>query len=552
MSMKDLEKAEQAVARAMEAAAESQQPRFGDNPQQFFASIYAWVQAAELEAPVWNVDSRRRDAWLSTFWRREPHLAGVLNSVVAIDKNRGWTLTGGRMKVRRYETILRRNTLAAPDLAGWRDFMTTQSMAYYTSDIGAIAEIGREGEGGPLRALYHLDTTKCYLTGDVERPLRYINTKDAWAADDYFRVPSLPSIDENMRGLGICALSRVLDLARLMVAIYMHDEEKLLARAPKGLLLLQGITEEQWSTAMRARDAKLDERERQYFGAVAVLASEGLENVDAKLVALSQLPDGFNLEQFTNLLMYGYALAFGYDPIEFWPVAAGALGRGRETEIQDEKATGKGATDFVLGYQENLQDLLPEDVLYEFEERNDDANLKRAELTRAWAEAIAVLAPGVPLLDAQEARSLLAEQGIIPAEWTEIDEELAVSDEGVERGLRYVRQRLMDDARVRRSLSTSMHEPIVRRHWPTGKEVVLWQSGAAALRRSSWQVVKPQALPVRRSEGDVLYQGDGWAITEGDVDEAITRARADVGEDFASLMDNEPYTADELEDLGNG
>lgn len=550
MSMKDLEKAEQAVARAMEAAAESQQPRFGGDSQQFFASVYSWVQAAELEAPAWSVDSRKRDAWLSTFWRREPHLAGVLNSVVAIDKNRGWTLAGGRMKVRRYEGILRRNTLAAPDLAGWRDFMATQSMAYYTSDIGAIAEIGREGEGGPLRALYHLDPTKCYLTGDVERPLRYVNTKEPWSQDDYFRVPSLPSIDEDMRGLGICALSRVLDLARLMVAIYMHDEEKLLARAPKGLLLLNGIGEEQWATAMRAREAKLDERERQYFGAVAVLASEGLDTVDAKLVALSQLPDGFNLNEFTNLLMYGYALAFGYDPIEFWPVSAGALGRGRETEIQDEKATGKGATDFILGYQENLQDLLPEDVLFEFEERNDDAQLKRAELTRAWADAVAALAPGVPLLEASEARSLLAEQGIIPAEWTEIEEEVVTNDEGLERSLRLVRQRLLDDARVRRSLSTAMHEPIVRRHWPTGKEVVLWQNGAEALRRSTWQVVKPQALPVQRAEDDVLYQGDGWVITEGDVSEATERARSEVGEDFASLMDNEPYTAEELEELG--
>ncbi len=60
------------------------------------------------------------------------------------------------------------------------------------------------------------------------------------------------------------------------------------------------------------------------------------------------------------------------------------------------------------------------------------------------------------------------------------------------------------------------------------------------------------AVPTQRAEGDVLYQGDGWAITEGDVDEAVARARAEVGDDFASLMDNEPYTAAELEELGNG
>lgn len=542
MSMRDLEKAERAVARAMDAAAESQQPRFSDTPQEFFSSVYAWVQSAEMEAPAWSVDSRRRDDWLSKFWKREPHLAGVLNSVVAIDKNRGWTLTGGKMKVRRFEQILRRNTLAAPDLAGWRDFMTMQAMAYYTADMGAIAEIGREGEGGPLRALYHLDPTKCWLTGDVEKPLRYTKTKDPWGPDDYFRVPSLPSVDEDMRGLGVCALSRVLDLARLMVAIYLHDEEKLLARAPKGLLILKGVGEKQWRSAMAARESAMDEKERQYYGAVAVLASDGMDDVDAKLFALSQLPDGFDVEKFTNLLMYGYALAFGYDPIEFWPVSTGTLGRGRESEIQDEKATGKGANDFALGYQENLQDLLPEDVLFEFDERNDDAELKRAGLVKAWADAVGALASGQTLLEATEARTLLAEQGIIPAEWTEIEEELTTTDEGVERGLRYVRQRLLDDARVRRSLSSSLSEPIVRRHWPTGKEVVLWQSGAEALRRSSWQAVKVPTVKTARAEGDdVLYQGADWQIGVDDLNEAIERARAEIGDAFASLMDGGEY-----------
>ena len=59
---------------------------------------------------------------------------------------------------------------------------------------------------------------------------------------------------------------------------------------------------------------------------VEVIASGGMEQADAKLVALSQLPTGFDREVFTDQLMYGYSLVFGFDPTEFWPVNAGALG----------------------------------------------------------------------------------------------------------------------------------------------------------------------------------------------------------------------------------
>src|SRR5690242_20297214 len=125
---------------------------------------------------------------------------------------------------------------------------------------------------------------------------------------------------------------------------------------------------------MAARDAALAGENYKYFDAVAVLAS-GAADVDAKLVALSQLPAGFDRRTFTDLLMFGYALVFGYDPIEFWPVQFGALGRGNETQIQHDKATGKGGLDFALGFQEQLQENLPDTLQYDLDQRDQDADL---------------------------------------------------------------------------------------------------------------------------------------------------------------------------------
>ena len=117
---------------------------------------------------------------------------------------------------------------------------------------------------------------------------------------------------------------------------------------------------------MAARETNLSKLEREYYGGVAILAQEGVDQIDAKLVALSQLPAGFDLESVTKLIMLGIALAFGYDPIEFWPIDTGALGRSRESEIQHMKATGKGGIEFIRSFQDRLQRELPPTLLFEF------------------------------------------------------------------------------------------------------------------------------------------------------------------------------------------
>ena len=520
----------------------SRQPRF--DPEQTYYATLRWLQDATLDEPEYVADSRKRDGWLRRFWRAESHLAGVVNSVVAIDKNRSWTLIGGRNQVNRYNAILR----DAENGQGWRHFTSQQALAYYTADIGAISEIGRDGEGGPLRALYTVDQVRCKLTGNVAYPLEYkpargLGKAQKWKQDEFFRCVSLPDSDEELLGLGYCAVSRCLELAKLMVAVYQHDQEKLGARAPKGLLLLKGIAQKQWEAAMEVRTASLNNAEQEYFGAVAILASTGPDEIDAKLVALSQLPDGFDLKTFTDLLMYGYALAFGYDPIEFWPVAAGALGRGRETEIQHRKATGKGGMEFALALQDQLQRELPDTLSFEFEQRDASGEMLDAAVAKAWADVADVLyQKGEGILDREQVKSLLAERGVIPPEWTALEEDSVATAEDD----RTDRQRLLESPQVQRSILRYPNEPIVRYRWPQNRIETLWERGVEAIPRS-WQVEgqakgkKERQKAVRRAEGDdILFEEGEVVITEDDVTRAIQTGRERMGEDYASLLDNEP------------
>ena len=386
-----LSAADDTIQRARESIDQfSRQPRF-TNAQlnsAAFDLIANNALIASLNPPEYRINSRPRDIWLSQFWRRDTHLSGVLDGVVAIDKNRGWTLTGGRNQVARYEQVLH-NWQAAPGRLGWRSGISALATSYYSTDLGELLELGTEGKSGPLRALYHLDPTRCNTTGDDLTPIAYYpkrGKKIDFGWDEILWINSMTTIEEEFHGLGYCAVSRCIEVAKIMLAIYQYDLEQLGAAAPRGLLLLPGLTRQQWDEAMEARSYEKEGRGFDYFSPVAVIA--GGDNLDAKLLALSQLPADFSLNDFTNLLMYAYSLAFGYDPSEFWPVQYGSIGRGAETQIQHDKATGKGGLDFILSFQEQLQQILPESLEFMFDNRDDKADLLQAQIYKAWGDAI--------------------------------------------------------------------------------------------------------------------------------------------------------------------
>jgi hypothetical protein len=357
----------------------------------------------------------------------------------------------------------------------------------------------------------------------------------------------MPSDDETMNGLGFCSTSRVAEIVTLLYSVLMHDEEKLGARMPQGLLLISGVSEEQWTQSMEARSARLDAQNRSRFGGVQVLANETPDQIDAKLIALSQLPDNFDRETFISQCLYAYALCTGYDPREFWPVSGGQLGTATETETQHMKATGKGGLDFALSLQERLQLELPDTLAFEFQQRDDEGAILEATVAQAWADVSKTLyeagaATGQPLLDRRYALSLLADHGVIPAEWTELEEETQATDtEGPEQEEPVLappaeEEAALENERVRRALDRFPGEPIVRYAWPSGRLTVLHDPAAPRKRRHF--VMRGMT---RRQEDEVLYKSGDVVITQADVDVAIAVGRKRTGDEFAGLLDAPAY-----------
>lgn len=490
----------------------SKQVRFQTDTEGLFTSWYTWGTSISEQEPAYVNDSRVRDKWLREYAKEEPHLSGVLSTVVAIDKNRGWRMIGGRNQVNKFTNILH-SMEVAPGVVGWRSAISHFSQSFWSTDMGGLLEIGRDGKNGPLRALYSLDPARCKLTGKINYPLSYYprNGKIIPMRDmDYIRVTSLPNTDEAYNGLGFCAVSRCLDLTKLMIAIYTHDKEQLGSLAPRGLLLLNGITQRQWVDAMRSREADLEARERDYFSNVAVIASSAA-TVEAKLVALSQLPTGFDLREWMDMLMYGYALCFGYDPSEFYPVQFGAIGRGTETEIQHEKATGKGRLDCVLGLQEQLQMNLPDSLEFLFDQRDEKGDLLHAQVDQAWADVSETLLKSGSIT-IPESRVLLSQQGVIPSTWSpspdvestdqeDTDNEPLVDESGKEveevdpstvtpvdatKIQQKTRDILLQMPRVIRAIEKYPKEPLVEYSYPENRISILAYRAEDLLGRRLW------------------------------------------------------------------
>jgi hypothetical protein len=310
-----------------------------------------------------------------------------------------------------------------------------------------------------------------------------------------------------------------------MVAVIEHDKEQLLAKMPRGLLLLKNIYEGQWELAMKSQAEELTAKEREFYGGLSIFFTDA--TADALMVALSQLPQDFDTKTFVDLLMYGYALSFGYDASEFWPVQYGAMGRGTETEVQALKATGKGGMDFVLAYQDNLQRVLPASVHFEFEQRNEQGQLLEAGVEKAWAETIQEMAapsgPGMSeTLTVAEKRQLMAERGLIPEDWTAEEETETATDTGEEE------ERAMMLPEVRRALALYPDELIVRYDWPLGITRTVYDPGKPRrtysvprhvhIERDSGHIPIPigDTCPLCGHAGGVRYGGHGdWTVCDG-------------------------------------
>jgi len=517
MEVKALDKVAEIVERT--ATGESSQPRFSE-PTSIFSRVYRWVLSSMANEPGERASVRVWDAWYRDIVQQEPFLAGIFNGVVQTDVNRGYSITGGSRQVKTFTEVVKGfdrwikvgNKYVKGNTGGWRAYSSWQSQSYWATRMGFVSEIGRQGRGGPLFTLWSVDPTRCELVGDPAVPLKYYPSSGGtqeWAYDKFIRKCSLISTDETKLGYGFPAVARCYQLAKIMVGVLLHYQQKLGTKTPDGILTGKFIGETEWKTALQARDESLQAKSDSYLNSIATIMSSGGDMPEFALTLLSSLPDRWDIDLWVKILMRGYETAFGYKG-EFTYENAGVLGRGNEVEVMHRNATAMGGRDYILAHQGELQELLPPTIGFLYDERDVEGEIQDVQLELSKAQVISEMAKwavnGQNVLSAPQIMTLAAEQGVIPEEWTPQPEDTTATDE--EDVDETVPVELSE--RVWRAVRAFPNEQIVRYSWPSGKTRILRN-----VRRSVFYIPKarrfnPHHEPAGSSEGgQFASSGDG-------------------------------------------
>lgn len=360
--------------------------------------LLLWLSTAgELIPPWW---STRRDQELRRFYKQVDYLAGAVYALVSHMTTIPWqivpydlSIMSHQVQADRFENILMDG---AEFGRGWTTFLSKWITDLLTQDNGAFAEVIGEGDpvgpivGAPI-SIAVLDSGRCTRTSNAEFPVIYQDTDGTRYKLHYTRVAfaSLdPSPIAEMNDVGLCAVSKCLNVAQNLYDMTIYKQEKLGSRPARGLMVTKGgLDPEHVREAIRLANETQDNQGLSRYSKTIVVGDAGLKDADLSLIDLASMPDGFNEQDTVMLGMAAIALAFGVDARELWPMTGTGATRA-DALIQHLKARQKGIgqlielTERVLGAK-----FLPPHLQLVFDYSDDSQDRQAAEIRKVRADA---------------------------------------------------------------------------------------------------------------------------------------------------------------------
>lgn len=359
--------------------------------------ILGLVANAADEIPSWSYYPTLRDAYLRKFWKSEPILAGSIYAMVSRVATLKFEFEGKRRNMKKYYNEL---SGTCSNGAGFSNIFAQTVLALLTQDNGAFWYL--DGGGRPDRPLRgrvtdvrFLDQALCWRSIDPEYPVIYLNPfTSTYHRLHRSRVVSMSSMmqtDELARGIGFCAVSRVLMSAQIMRDIRQYKREKVGGKPSRGLLLFNGINIKQLAGAMEGNAQAAENLGYLKFKGIDALAQINSE-IKAELLDLASLPDNFSEVDDTNLYVNAVALGLGTDTREIWSATVTGATKG-DASTSDMKQRGKGIGDLkriilrainwhVLGRQSGVEMV--------FDDTDIEEKKAQAEINKVVTDTYAV------------------------------------------------------------------------------------------------------------------------------------------------------------------
>ena len=426
-------------------------------------NVITLAYAGEFIAPWW---SGLRDRQLRAFWKGSDALAGAVYAMVAkmtAIPRRVVPIDSVSRRARNQAYELQEYLDATPEFGeGWSTWFGNWVMDLLTQDNGSFAEIIGEGsKDGPIvgrpYSIANLDAQYCQRTGNPEYPVIYYDISGGMYKLHYSRVmykAQLRSPQREMFGVGLCAVSRAVNVAQTLVDIQTFKQEKLGSRPRRQILITQGgLSPTDVELAFSVAEGTMDSMGLRRYSKTVLVGDTSLVDADIKTIDLSSVPDGFNEFDSVTIGMATIALAFGVDAREFFPAMSSGATRA-DALIQHLKQRGKGPGEILeLTEAAITQKYLPPGFRLEFDFQDDAQDRQQAEIRKIRAERIN-FSVNASTLDIHTARLKMLQDGdLSDVEYAELE----LRDGRLENGTTVLSLFYTDDE----NLSKYLHLPAV-------------------------------------------------------------------------------------------
>jgi hypothetical protein len=231
---------------------------------------------------------------------------------------------------------------------GWTSFIMKGIRDYLTTDNGQFFEVIRSSRAAlnsQIIGLAHLDSGRCRRTGDMEIPVVYRDRKGAeheMHAHEVVSIVDMPDPGETWNGVGMCSASRAYQQIIKQAAVEGYYYEKITGRTVKTIYFVNAYNEKQIKTAIDAAKGEADQKGVMYYMGAVIVPIPGDKPASVASVPLASLPESWDRKQELDVTLLAYADAIGLDPQELQPLTGQPLGTGAQSQVLDDKASGKG------------------------------------------------------------------------------------------------------------------------------------------------------------------------------------------------------------------
>lgn len=374
---------------------------------------------------LWRDQVLSATPYLSDYW------ATALRTAVTQVVTRQFTVKDSEDSARRLE----RSRDLLLDFGGpamYSSSLEQVAQDYFTCDKGAVVELEYEGKtrsgvpSGRVIGLHHLDTLRCWPTGNREFPYLYTDwqgTQHPLHARSVMTLVDMTSPRLGLWGVGRCAASDVWETIVLDGAVQTYVREKVTGSRALALHFVGGVTKKQLADVKATGDAEQERRGSLLYRGALVVPVDIEPGAELKVatVDLAGLPDGFDPAQIQQRAGLIFALALGMPVTDIATLQGGQFGTGTQSQVIDASRQGRGVEGFVRKWERAVNRLaLPRRTTVDMfgidpRDQKAEADVKNAEAT--YVGTLVDKGIATP----QQAANYLADAGHWPQEFAQPD-----------------------------------------------------------------------------------------------------------------------------------